>query len=562
MIRRASAPTPRRGYVLYIVLVVVVVLTLVAYQYYDAMGSEASAAVRAHELDQAKANAVSGVYYACAILTDPNFATVNLDDDSKFSALPVGTGNAESDQTSVRWQGDVNKRRGGGLVSLINLSDITGGTDGTYPGGLRRYGLEDESRKLNVNALIRLDPTGSVLFNALMQLPNMTSDIAGAIVDWVDPDDTEYPSGGAESAYYTGGGTPYRCKNGPIHSVEELLLVKGVTPDLLFGADRNRNGVQDANETANGSFTRGWSEYLTCYGREVNVDGTGVARVNLNSDDLATLDGQLMGIDGMTREVADYILYYRISGTGETFTPTLAAGRVSAPVSDLRSLVQSAVDNGSPPRRKLTSPFTVLNTQIRLPAKAGGSVGSASIGPGGGGVVVVQQQQVTPVVACPLNDTATLQAVAKALVDRCTASDDYEMVPRINVNTAPREVLNCLKGMNSDTSTQLTDSDIDAILSNRPTAGTDQTSAWLVTSAGLTPAKYKNIEKYITGRSGAYRVRSVGYFGTPGGPQASAEAVIEVVAEDPDGTGAVAKPRIVWFRDTTDMGRVFDDLPR
>lgn len=547
MIRRASALTRRRGYVLYIVLVVVVILTLVAYQYFDAMGSEASAAVRSHELEQAKANAASGVFYALGILTDPSYASMNLDDDaSLFSSIQIGTGNTENDQNSVRWQGDVNKRKGGGLVALLNLSDTSGGTDGTYPGGLRRYGLEDESRKLNLNALVRLDPTGSVLFNALMQLPNMTSDIAGAIVDWVDPDDNEYPSGGAESSYYSAGGeTSYRCKNGPIHSVEELLLVKGVTPDLLFGADRNRNGVQDANETSSGSFGRGWSEYITCYGREINVDSTGVARINLNSDDLTTLDGQLMAIDGMTREVADYILYYRISGTGETFTPQLAAGRVSAEVSSLRDLVQSAIDNASPAKRKLTSSFTVLNTQIRMPA-----------------VRQPNGQMVTPVVACPLNETTTLQAVAQALVDRCTASEDYELVPRINVNTAPREVLNCLKGMSTDTATQLTDSDIDAILSNRPTAGADQTSAWLVTSAGITPAKYKNIEKYVTGRSGAYRVRSVGYFGNTGGLQASAEAVIEVVAEDADGSGAIAKPRIVYYRDTTDMGRVFDDLPR
>jgi len=557
MIRRASLPHRRRGYVLYIVMVVVVVLTLVAYQYNDAMGSEASAAIRSHELEQAKANANSGIAYVAAVLTNPSFASTNLDDDtSTFSAISVGTGNTETDQNSARYQGDVNKRRGGGLFSIINLSDIKGGTDGSYPGGLRRYGLEDEGRKLNINSLIRIDPTGSLLFNALMQLPNMTSDIAGAIVDFVDADSTEYPSGGAEEDYYTSLPNPIHCKNGPLHSLGELLQVKGVTPDLLYGSDRNRNGVQDANETADGGFSRGWSEYLTIYGREINVDSTGVARINLNGTDLATLDSQLMGIDGMTREVADYILYYRISGTGEALTPTLGQGMVAATTSDLRSLVQSAVDNGATPRRKLTSPFTVLNTQIRLPAQ---TTLSLSFGPGGGSAT---QQSTTPVVACPLNDSTTLQAVAKALVDRCTASDDYELDPRINVNTAPREVLNCLKGLNPDTSTQLTDSDIDAILSNRPTAGTDQTSAWLVTSAGLTPAKYKNIEKYVTGRSGAYRVRSVGYFGNPGGPQASVEAIIEVVFEDPDGTGAVAKPRIFGWNDTTDMGRVFDDLPR
>ncbi len=548
MIRQALRPHHRRGYVLYIVLVVVVVLTLVAYEYSDSMASEAGAAVRSHELEQAKANAVSGVYVAAAMLTDPAYPSYNLDDDANlFAGIAVGTavGTGTADKTSPSWQGDANQRRGGGRVALLNLSDTTGGTDGSYPGGLRRYGLEDESRKLNVNAVIRLDPTGTLLFNAISQLPNMLPEIAGAIVDWLDPDENEYPTGGAENAYYTGGQTPYRCKNGPIHSVEELLLVKGVTPDLLFGSDRNRNGVQDATESAGGAFSRGWSEYLTCYGREINADLLGAPRVNLNNTDLAILDGELMAVDGMTREVADYIMYYRISGTGEAFQASLPAGKVAAEITTLRDLVQSAVDNGLPPRRRVSSPFTVMNTQIRLPAVRGPN-----------------NTTITPVVSSPLNNQDTLKQVAQALVDRCTASDDYELVPRINVNTAPREVLNCLKGLNADASTQLTDADVDAILNNRPTAGTDPTSAWLVTTAGISPAKYKNIEKFVTGRSGAYRVRSVGYFGIPGGPSASVEAVIEVVVEDPDGLGAIAKPRIVYFRDNTDIGRVFDDLPR
>lgn len=555
MIRRSvpisgGATTPqtplRRGYVLYIVLVVVVVLTLVSYAYSEAMAAEANAAVRAHELEQARANAVSGVYYAVGQLTDPSYPTYNLDDDAgTYSAVAVGTVNADADLSTPRGQGDVNRRRGGGRFSLINLSDTTGGTDGSYA-GVRRYGLEDESRKLNVNALIRVDPTGTLLFNAIVLLPNMLPEIAGAITDWLDPDDTEYPSGGAENSYYSGGQTPYRCKNGPIHSVEELLLVKGVTPDLLFGADRNRNGVQDATETGDGGFSRGWSEYLTCYGREINADLLGVARINLNNTDLAALDSDLMSVDGITREVADYILYYRISGTGEAFQASLPAGREAADVTALRDLVQSAVDNGAIPRRRLTSPFTVLNTQIRLPARPGPN-----------------NTTVTPVVACPLNSADALKGVAQALVDQCTASEDYELVPRINVNTAPREVLNCLKGLNLDASTQLSDADIDLIVQNRPAVGSDPTSAWLVTSAGLSPAKYKNIEKFVTGRSGAYRVRSVGYFGNPGGPAASVEAVIEVVVQDAeDGLGTVAKPRIVYFRDNTELGRVFDDLPR
>ncbi|MCU0705183.1 MAG: type II secretion system protein GspK [Fimbriiglobus sp.] len=550
MIRRSLVPPDRRGYALYIVLVVVVVLTLVAYEYADTMGAEATAAIRSHELEQAKANAASGVHFAAALLTDPNSSSMNLDDDaSLFSAQPVGTGNLADEPTSPRALGDANRRRGGGRFSLLNLSDTTGGTDGSYPGSLQRFGLEDEGRKLNVNALIQIDPTGVALYTVLMALPNMTSEIAGAIVDWVDADASEYPSGGAEDEFYMGLQPPYHCKNGPLNSVDELLLVKGVTPDLLFGSDLNRNGVQDANETATGTFSRGWSEYLTCYGRELSVDSLGNPRVFLNNTDLQTLDADLMAIEGMTRELADYILYYRISRTGTPVAP-LAANQVAGNPADLRTLVDAAVQANNPPRRSLASVFTVLNTQIPLSPIRDES-----------------GRMVTPVVACPLNDPTLLASMSRTLLDRCTTSEDYELFPRVNVNTAPREVLVAIGKLarpatSSDTTLELTESDVDAILSNRPSAGTDPTASWLVTTAGINPTKFKNLEKFICGRSGAYRVRSVGYFANPGGPQASVEAVIEVVAQNTDGSATIAMPRIVYFRDTTDLGRVFADLPR
>jgi len=39
-----------------------------------------------------------------------------------------------------------------------------------------------------------------------------------------------------------------RIKSGPYDSLNELLLVRGVTPELLFGKDKNRNGVIDPDE--------------------------------------------------------------------------------------------------------------------------------------------------------------------------------------------------------------------------------------------------------------------------------------------------------------------------
>src|SRR5207342_1622287 len=111
--------------------------------------------------------------------------------------------------------------------------DISGGC---------RHGVIDEGAKINLNVLMQLDPSGARLLAALLLLPNMTPEIANSIVDWLDSDSTPR-DGGAEDDYYSSLAQPYHCKNGPLESIEELLLVKGVTPQLLFGSDRNRNGI-------------------------------------------------------------------------------------------------------------------------------------------------------------------------------------------------------------------------------------------------------------------------------------------------------------------------------
>ncbi len=76
----------------------------------------------------------------------------------------------------------------------------------------------------------------------------MTEDVANAIMDWLDADDEVREPNSAESSTTAALPTPYEPTNGPIQSVEELLLVQGVTPTLLFGADTNRNGLLDADE--------------------------------------------------------------------------------------------------------------------------------------------------------------------------------------------------------------------------------------------------------------------------------------------------------------------------
>lgn len=58
--------------------------------------------------------------------------------------------------------------------------------------------------------------------------------IVEAIVDWTDPNDEESGFGGAESYYYQGLEMPYNAANGNFRSVDELRLVRYMTPELMI----------------------------------------------------------------------------------------------------------------------------------------------------------------------------------------------------------------------------------------------------------------------------------------------------------------------------------------
>ncbi len=100
--------------------------------------------------------------------------------------------------------------------------------DGGSIGGI----LEDLSGKFNINNLVDIkgkkSPVDYKQFKNLLINLKLDVEIADAIVDWIDKDDTPGP-GGAEEGYYLGKEKQaYRTPNQLISSITELLLVKGI----------------------------------------------------------------------------------------------------------------------------------------------------------------------------------------------------------------------------------------------------------------------------------------------------------------------------------------------
>jgi len=70
--------------------------------------------------------------------------------------------------------------------------------------------------------------------------------VVDSILDWRDPDDF-LRINGAENDFYQSLKEPYRCKNANLDSIDELLLVRGVTPELFYGKKGKGAGEDGMN---------------------------------------------------------------------------------------------------------------------------------------------------------------------------------------------------------------------------------------------------------------------------------------------------------------------------
>jgi general secretion pathway protein K len=111
----------------------------------------------------------------------------------------------------------------------------------TYPSGDAIVELIPESSKLNINEASAEDLTRVIA--VVTGDPNLAPEIAAAILDWRSG--LRAAGGSPFDSYYFGlnapGGPTFRPRHASFEEIEELLFVRGVTPDLFYG-----NYVSDA----------------------------------------------------------------------------------------------------------------------------------------------------------------------------------------------------------------------------------------------------------------------------------------------------------------------------
>jgi general secretion pathway protein K len=104
-------------------------------------------------------------------------------------------------------------------------------------GGTVSMSIVDEDRKLNINNLFnqqKLEPDEqfAAIITRLLSNVGLSPALVPILIDWLDPDSIE-SDGGAEADYYLRLMPPYEPRNGPMPTIGDLRMLKGMD-DVTF----------------------------------------------------------------------------------------------------------------------------------------------------------------------------------------------------------------------------------------------------------------------------------------------------------------------------------------
>ena len=379
-----------------------------------------------------------------------------------------------------------------------------------------RLGLTREAAKLSLESVLNWETESQGQgVQALRRLPGMTPVMTDSILDWIDADNDTRPQG-AESTYYQQERKTYRPRNAVPIALEELLLIRDVERPLIFGQDLQLSfGARQATlrirpattsfdstdpflplamssvgipDPDTGISTRGrgqgrgrglgnasaWQFLLTPYSAEKLVNSQGVARVFLNESNLEFLESQL-GLHQLDGESIRFVLLWR---------------RENGNIGDPLDLLDAAITVGS----EITqSPFSCSNP-------------------------------------------AAYERFLR-LLDEATTESAVVLRGRINVNEAPREVLEAVP--------ELTPEWVASILTRRrPGAANQRHTVWLLAEEVVDTATMRTLSRRLTTGGDVYRVQVAGFF--DGKPMFHrAEVVLDAT---------VKPPKMIFYKDLTPLG--------
>ena len=504
------------GSILLLVLAAVAIMSLAVGIYLANMQSELRASRFAGRRLQTRVLAESAAEYLSAILS--------LDDEEleEFGGLYDNPTQLQSvvvvDDTDPELTG---------RFAVVAYAPLTGGL---------RFGLENESAKLNINSLLANDEDEETARDRLTEIPGIDDEIADAILDWIDSDNTPRTFG-VEESYYSSLDPPYEPANRPLAALDELLAVRGITPELLYGLDTNRNFTLDPGETARGVLAeldtstglldRGISAYLTVRSLKTPTAPSSGTLINLNGSDLQELYNDLKTV--IDDADAKFIIAYRQGDTVAEGTPS--AGSEASTFQ---------INFNQPAKREITSLLDLVGVRVQISEGNNQQPGGQQQGgpPQGG-------QQQTKIVKSPWDDQTSLyRDKLPRLLGSVSLGESATVAGQIDVNQASRYVLLSVDGIDSQTA--------DQIISRRePVADLDdyhRYPLWLLADRIVDLETMRKIEPFLTVGGDVYTAQAVGYFGS-GRPMSR-------IAVTLDRNGG--EPQLIGWQDLSPLGGGYD----
>lgn len=362
-------------------------------------------------------------------------------------------------------------------------------------------GVLDEASKLNVNQLPLQPEYGLEARRMLQCIPGITQSLADAILDWLDEDNTPRAFG-AESAYYQSLDAGIRVRNGAITDLSELLTVRGMTTELLYGNHQSSATPNPSRFHGSAKQGSGLSTYLTVYGGPLLLRENGRAKIMLNRQELPELYDELHAEFG--EEVANFVVAYRMYGPsdksqlitdritrdGEHDTRSraerqlgLSEGKDTAVVRNQMIVERGPLKIRSLGKYRIRSIYDLVDTQVAIP-------GSSEM------KLVESPWDTDPNVL-----KETLPSLRRRVT--CAGGTDFQVI--VNCNTASEPVLNAVPGITNDV--------VKRILQLRAALGVKRGDPieWLLTNDALSLRDMRRFAPYLTGRGSAVQFCSIGY---------------------------------------------------
>ncbi len=364
-----------------------------------------------------------------------------------------------------------------------------------------RFGLTDEAGKININTADEA---------TLLRLPGMTPQLVAALMDWRDGDSDTRPDG-AEQDYYDQLPQPYFVRNGPLQTIEELLMIKGFTGSIVYGEDANLNTLLEPNEddadeqfppdNNDGVLDMGLFGAATTASRGPDLKSDGTTKTDLNGNANA-VRAKLLEL-GLSTQTATFVQQVRADG-----------GRFTHP-----------------------SQLLEMTYTITRDSNDGGRGGGGGRGPFGG------RGASGPRRGDRIQSRVTIDDMPLIMENFTTAraGGRTPVVGLLNVNTASVAALAALPGIDAGIAQQIVETRVNLSLEDRGN------TAWLVTQNLLEPEDYKAVAPKLCTQGYQYRIRVIG-FGVPCGRYRIFEVVLDV---------AGPQPKVLYQRDITRLGLPF-----